>query len=234
MTTQTLTLLASVFSQDDASWFLLHDNQPVSLAQAQPQDLLLKGEVEQFVWWVTDKLPASLRKVLSQDLLQDYVTCYNLQLAPSCNASQALASSSQTPGCAHHVELTLRVTQRVAARLYEALGLQAPVAVKAVDPVPAVCSQVDSCAGTVSPIPDPTGSFEQRFRFWLASVGVQGADADQVCADRYIAGCLRDEDSGDLVRRLPSTLYRIAQGREAQNLLRDPLEMLRLMTFLRT
>jgi hypothetical protein len=65
-------------------------------------------------------------------------------------------------------------------------------------------------------------------------VGVQGADADQVCADRYIAGCLRDEDSGDLVRRLPSTLYRIAQGREAQNLLRDPLEMLRLMTFLRT
>lgn len=46
MTTQTLTLLASVFSQDDASWFLLHDNQPVSLAQAQPQDLLLKGEVE--------------------------------------------------------------------------------------------------------------------------------------------------------------------------------------------
>ncbi len=237
MTTQTLTLLTPLLPQGDASWFLWHNDQRVCLAQVQPQDLLLKGEVESFIWWTTDTVAASLRSVPPQDLLKDYASALNLQLSPSCSASQAVAASADEALRAHHVELELRVTRRVAARLFDALGLTAPVAENTVAPAAldaAAASPVVSPQASVTPAQDPFGTFEQRFRFWLASAGIQGEAADKVCAVRRIAGCLRDEDSGDLVRDLPSALYCIGQeGREAQDLLRNPAEMLRLMTFLR-
>ncbi len=229
MNTLTVTLVRPLFAMTRADWALWLEGKPTSLAHLDPESLLTKGEVERFVWWASEQLPATLQACDAAALLDDYAREFMLQRAPDCVAERSTVTDDVDLrlGC---IELELRLTHRVARRLFEALGLPAPAVASAarVRPTPSsdVAPERTSTAPTMT-------RFEERLRLWLAGFGITGDEANVVCSQRRVASCIKDADSGDLVRELPSALTRIWQvSEEARRRISEPGEMLLLMNFL--
>ncbi len=237
MNTLTLTLVRPLFAMARTDWALWHDGKPVTLAHLDPEALLGKGEVERFVWWTSEQLPATMQDCDPAALLDDYALEFLLQRAPGCTAERRDVSDGMDLrlGC---IELELRVTRRVGARLLESLGIEVPVATSAAPAATATASpQVASAAGTTTtavPEEPKMTRFEERLRLWLAGFGITGDEANLLCAQRRVASCIRDQDEGDLVRELPSALCRVWKvSEEARRRINEPGEMLLLMNFLR-
>lgn len=221
MSIENLSLLLPVLPQSKKGWFLVHEDKLHAMTEAQAQDVLSRGELAEFKWWVpSDGVALSIKNLSVVDLFEDFDINMNmnLQRSPELVAEQ-VECDVDSEIRVNHFEFVLTTTRRVAQNLLVSLGLsQAPEA------APRRPRQME---------PRLNGSFEQKFRFWLAGVGIQGEDADNICSQQRIAACIRDSDSGDLVRELPSALYRLpAVGQEGRKLINDPGEQLRLMRFL--
>lgn len=83
---------------------------------------------------------------------------------------------------------------------------------------------------TSTPIRAPLSHFEQMFRLWLAGFGLTEEQCDKLSAKPRIALSLRQRDAGGLVQDLPGELSGLGPVDELRAALRDPGEMLMLMT----
>lgn len=216
MSTQSLHILASAVG---TGWALWHDNALHPMGEQDALDALSRGEISGFIHWSAQGDTSDATPVQRQ--LTDFCSQHRLQRSTDCQPSQRKASEADEPRVGTF-ELTVELTQRIARKVLVTAGL---------DVADNVVARPKKAR---SPLDEPL-TFEQKLRFWLASAGIDGEHADKVCASRRLAACIKDSDAGDTVRELPSALYCLPRDvhLEALSLVNNPLEQLRLMTFLR-
>ncbi len=214
MSTQSLQILASAVG---SGWALWHNNAMHPMDEQEALDALTRGEISGFIHWADPSETASD----AQRQMVDFCAQHQLHRGMDCAPAKRLSSVADEPRVGTY-ELTVELTQRMARRVLVTAGIETEDNV--------VRRPKKSQTTFDQPL-----TFEQKVRFWLASVGIDGEHADKLCAKPRLAACIKDSDAGDTVRELPSAFYSLPRDvyLEAQTTLNNPLEKLRLMNFLR-